>query len=98
MADERGDTLRVAFSADTTALDELVTGRFGLLIILAVAWSLIWKGLALWRAARRGDMWWFVAFLVIHTLGLLEIIYIFGVTKAKLSHFVTERRFRVWGT
>jgi hypothetical protein len=28
-------------------LDELVAGRLGFLIILAVVWSLIWKGLAL---------------------------------------------------
>jgi hypothetical protein len=72
-------------------LDELVAGRLGFLIILAVVWSLIWKGLALWRAARRGDTWWFIAFLVIHTLGLLEIIYIFGVTKTKLSDFIGDR-------
>jgi hypothetical protein len=36
-------------------------------------------------------MWWFIAFLVIHTLGLLEIIYIFGVTKATLSNFIGDR-------
>ncbi len=60
---------------------------FGSFIILAFVWSLLWKGLALWRAAKRGDMWWFIAFLVINTFGILEIIYIFGVTKAKLSDF-----------
>jgi hypothetical protein len=68
----------------------LGSGGFGIIILL-LAWSLVWKGLALWRAAKRGHMWWFIAFLVIHTLGLLEIIYIFGVTKARLSDF-THRR------
>ena len=56
-------------------------------VLLSVLWSLLWKGLALWRAAKRGDMWWFIAFLFLNTLGILEIIYIFVVTGAKLSDF-----------
>ncbi len=60
---------------------------FGSFLILVVAWSLIWKGLALWRAANRGDKWWFIAFLIVNTLGILEIIYLFGVTGAKVSDF-----------
>lgn len=59
----------------------------GLLIILVVLWSLVWKGLALWRSARRGDKWWFIAFLIVNTLGILEIIYLFAITGAKLSDF-----------
>jgi hypothetical protein len=60
---------------------------FGSLLLLAIAWSLLWKGLALWRAAKRGDMWWFIAFLFINTLGILEIVYLFAVTGAKISDF-----------
>jgi hypothetical protein len=56
-------------------------------VLLAVLWSLLWKGLALWRAAKRGDMWWFIAFLLINTLGILEIIYLFVVSGAKLSDY-----------
>lgn len=44
--------------------------------ILLVIWTLVWKGLALWRAARAGQVGWFLAFLVIHTLGLLEMVYL----------------------
>jgi hypothetical protein len=40
-------------------------------------WVVAWKGLALWRAARRGQTWWFVAFLIVNTLGILEILYIY---------------------
>ncbi len=64
-----------------------VAPAFGSLIILLVAWSLLWKGLALWRAAKRADKWWFIAFLIINTLGILEIIYLFAVTGAKISDF-----------
>lgn len=43
---------------------------------LAVVWSLIWKGLALWKSAEKKQKIWFIAILVINTLGLLEIIYL----------------------
>ncbi len=46
------------------------------LMLIGVAWSLAWKGVALWRSARRNDLWWFIALLVINTLGILEIVYI----------------------
>lgn len=39
------------------------------------AWSLVWKGLALWKAAQKGSKPWFIAFLVVNTLGILEILY-----------------------
>lgn len=47
-------------------------------VVLAavVIWSLIWKGLALWRAARAQQAAWFVALLVVNTAGLLEIVYL----------------------
>lgn len=61
----------------------------GSFLLLAVVWSVLWKGLALWRAAKRGDKWWFIAFLVINTLGILEIIYLFAITGAKVSDFTS---------
>lgn len=41
-----------------------------------VAWELTWKGFALWRAARRGEQVWFIAILILNTLGILPIIYL----------------------
>ncbi|HNQ45208.1 MAG TPA: DUF5652 family protein [bacterium] len=46
-----------------------------------VLWVLVWKGIALWKAARHNQKWWFIALLVINTLGLLEILYIFVFSK-----------------
>lgn len=66
-------------------------GGFGPLFLLILAWSILWKGLALWRAAKRDDMWWFIAFLFLNTIGILEIIYLFAISGAKLSDF-TKRR------
>jgi len=61
-----------------------------LFLVFIVIWSLAWKGWALWLSARRGDKWWFVAFLLVHTLGLLEIIYIFLVAKRSEKREVKE--------
>ena len=55
------------------------------LIFVAVAWSLIWKGLALWKSARRSSMTWFIILLVVNTLGILEILYIFLFSEIKLD-------------
>lgn len=52
-------------------------------IVLLVAWSIAWKGLALWHAGRRGQYWWFAILLVVNTLGILEIIYLFVVAQIK---------------
>jgi hypothetical protein len=51
--------------------------RHPLLLAALVLWSLVWKGLALWRAARAEQPVWFVALLVVNTAGLLEIAYLF---------------------
>lgn len=39
-------------------------------------WTLIWKGLGLWRAAKNGQKYWFVAILVVNSVGILEILYL----------------------
>lgn len=43
---------------------------------LLMIWTLVWKGLGLWRAARRGETWWFIVFLFVQTVGLLELWYL----------------------
>jgi hypothetical protein len=54
-----------------------------LVLMIAILWSLLWKGIALWQAARRRESLWFIVMLLVNTLGILEIIYIFGVAKIK---------------
>ncbi|OIO42954.1 hypothetical protein AUJ64_03210 [Candidatus Pacearchaeota archaeon CG1_02_39_14] len=54
------------------------------LLLIAVAWSLVWKGLALWKSARINQPVWFVILLVVNTLGILEILYIFLFSQIKL--------------
>jgi len=49
---------------------------FVAIIIVLVIWELLWKGIALWKAARNNDSAWFVFILIFNTLGILPIIYI----------------------
>ncbi len=51
------------------------------LIMSVGLWTLPWKAVALWKSARLNQKWWFIALLVIQTLGLLEILYIFIFSK-----------------
>lgn len=60
-------------------------------LFLFLIWSLIWKGLALWRAAKLEQRNWFIAILVFNTGGILEIIYLFTFAKKKLK--LTELKF-----
>ena len=55
-----------------------VLGPFFVVIVL---WSIFWKGMALWKAARRGETAWFVALLIINTVGILEILYLYVFSK-----------------
>lgn len=47
-------------------------------IALMLIWTLPWKAIALWKSARANQLPWFAVFLVINTLGLLEMVYIFA--------------------
>lgn len=52
------------------------------ILILAISvWTVPWKGVALWKAAKRGDRVWFIILLVVNTLAVLEILYIFLIAR-----------------
>lgn len=52
---------------------------------IILIWSLIWKALALWRSARNSQRNWFLIMLIINTVGILEIIYLFRFAKVKMK-------------
>jgi len=56
-----------------------------LILAVAIIWSIFWKGTALWHAARKRHSTWFIAMMFINTLGVLEIIYLFGVEKVRID-------------
>lgn len=49
----------------------------GILVAAVTLWSLPWKGIAMWRAARASDKKWFAALLILNTAGILDILYIY---------------------
>lgn len=63
------------------------------ILLIAAAWTLFWKALALWYAARNNNKAWFIGLLLINTLGILEMIYLFFVLKIKINklyNYVTK--------
>ena len=40
-------------------------------IFVLVLWELFWKGIALWKAARESQKYWFIAILILNTAGIL---------------------------
>jgi methionyl-tRNA synthetase len=58
-------------------------GSLPVLFYAGLIWSMVWKGIALWRAGRNGNLGWYIVLFVINTAGILEIIYIFVFGKRK---------------
>lgn len=52
-------------------------------LTLLALWSLAWKGIALWKAAKNDSKPWYIALLVFNTVGILEILYIFVFSKKR---------------
>lgn len=78
--------------ADTLAT---LASTFGIplwLFIVAFAWSIAWKGYALWKSARANHPVWFVIILFVQTFGILEILYIFLFSKISLDEFGDKKR------
>ena len=62
-------------------------------IILISLVALIIQGFGLWHSARNNQNWWFVAILVINTIGLLPLIYMlfFRLDREKIDFFGKKR-------
>ena len=71
-------------------LELFSNGTLGAIALLIAVWSIPWKGYALWIAAKNSHKWWFIALLVINTVAILEIIYIFAVGRPALKKFGKE--------
>jgi methionyl-tRNA synthetase len=62
------------------------------IVILVTIWAIAWKGWALWVSARKNSPIWFVILLIINTLGILEILYIFIFSKMGEKKAKSRRR------
>jgi hypothetical protein len=59
---------------------QFISGDYGgyssVVLFVILAWSLFWKGMSLWKASKNNQKYWFVALMLINTLGILDILYI----------------------
>lgn len=46
------------------------------LIILLAIWEMVWKAVAMWKAARNNQLTWYVVLLIFNTIGILPILYV----------------------
>jgi len=56
-----------------------------ILITVITIWSTLLKGIALWRAANLKQRNWFIVMLVVNTIGILELIYLFRFATKRLT-------------
>lgn len=54
-------------------------------VFVILIWSLLWKGTALWRASKENQRNWFIALLLLNTVGILDLAYLFYFSKKKLT-------------
>ena len=66
-----------------TNTDDFVNSGFLWVFIVLLIWSFIWKGFALYRAGANRSPVWFVVLLVVNTVGILDILYLFVWGKKK---------------
>ena len=64
------------FSPFAGFLSPGLVSAFVPLVIAIALWVIVLKGFALWYSARAGQRYWFIALLVLNTLGILELVYL----------------------
>jgi hypothetical protein len=64
--------------------------QYPLFFAALTIWSIIWKGLALWKASQRSERNWFIIILIINSFGILDIIYYYLVGRGKTSESSVE--------
>ena len=52
-------------------------------VVAIGVWGLIWKAFALYRAGANRSPGWFVSLLLLNTVGILEMLYLFVFSKKK---------------
>jgi len=54
---------------------EAAMGGWWTMLVLLVLADVILRGMGMWRAARKGQQGWFVAMLVMNSVGILPVVY-----------------------
>jgi hypothetical protein len=73
----------IGFNSSAISSNPTLSTFFFIAVAALAIWSLVWKGFALWHAARNHQRVWYIALLILNTLGILEIIYLLFFRKNK---------------
>ncbi len=57
-------------------MDYNLSTTWTVLLGILVLWEWTWKGIALWKASRNDQLGWFIALMLINSVGVLPIIYL----------------------
>ncbi len=66
-------------------LDSVLPFNNPVFVFIVLFWSIFWKGIALWRSAQNHQRNWFLVILIISSMGIIEIIYLFRFSKKRLT-------------
>ncbi|HLW29916.1 MAG TPA: DUF5652 family protein [Brumimicrobium sp.] len=67
---------------DLNEIQESMPWLLPLLFILVI-WEMVWKAIAMWKSARNNELGWFLAILLVNSIGILPIVYIMLYKKDK---------------
>ena len=74
-------------SENAADLIEAISSPTGISVLaLLTIWDIVWRLLAMWKAAKRGEKVWFVLLAILSTLGILPIVYYFLLAKKNEKH------------
>jgi len=67
-------------------------------VIPLIVWAVFWEGFALWKAATKRQLVWFIILLITNSLGLLEITYVFFLNRWDIDNgkllVLLEKKFK----
>lgn len=55
------------------------------ILLVLLIWSMVLKAAGLWKSARNNERFWFIAILLLNSVGILEIAYLFFFASEKLT-------------
>jgi hypothetical protein len=61
----------------------MTENQFLTFVLIAIIWTVPWKAIALWKAARSDNKKWFIVLFLVNTMAILEILYIYVFDKKK---------------
>lgn len=57
-------------------MDYDLSTTWTIVLVLLAIWELTWKGFALWQAGRNNHRNWFIALMIINSVGILPMLYL----------------------